>query len=126
MPTMTKIQDNLSYNVLDMICDEATIAGQKFEYTNIVKVCVRLGIRDSVHKLRVRISRDSYDFQSWARVERWDGKQWQLVHSLAGTDERVKFLPTSYAAAHDLRGAQEQFGDLSTELLKTAMRIVAG
>ena len=36
------------------------------------------------HKLRIRIKRDSYDFQSYARIELWSeplGK-WNFVHSI--------------------------------------------
>ena len=36
------------------------------------------------HKLRIRIKRDSYDFQSFARIELWsetEGK-WNFVHSI--------------------------------------------
>lgn len=36
------------------------------------------------HKLRICIKRDSYDFQSYARIELWsdtEGK-WNLVHSI--------------------------------------------
>jgi len=33
-------------------------------------------------KLRVKIRSDSYDFQSYARVHRWDGTEWKLVHSV--------------------------------------------
>lgn len=36
------------------------------------------------HKLRIRIKRVNYDFQSWARVDLWsetEGK-WNFVHSI--------------------------------------------
>ncbi|PQV65276.1 hypothetical protein B1R32_10113 [Abditibacterium utsteinense] len=36
------------------------------------------------HKLRIRIKRDSYDFQSFARIELWsetEGK-WNFAHSI--------------------------------------------
>jgi hypothetical protein len=33
-------------------------------------------------RFRVEIKRDAYDFQSWARIERWDGQRWREVHRL--------------------------------------------
>ena len=32
--------------------------------------------------LKISIKRDSYDFQSYARLSRWDGKQWNLVSEI--------------------------------------------
>lgn len=34
-------------------------------------------------KLRIDIKSDAYRAQSHARIERWDGEQWQLVWSIA-------------------------------------------
>ena len=36
-------------------------------------------VRNDEHSLRVTIRRNAFDEQSWARVHRWDGTQWQLV-----------------------------------------------
>ena len=32
------------------------------------------------HKLWVKIERNAYDNQSWARVKRWSGSKWELVY----------------------------------------------
>lgn len=34
------------------------------------------------HRLQVRIKSDSYDFQSHAVIERWNGDEWKQVHSI--------------------------------------------
>lgn len=52
------------------------------------------------HKLRVDIRRDSYDFQSSAKIERWDGDQWREVHSLhygAMATGRWAEVPSAFA-----------------------------
>jgi hypothetical protein len=45
---------------------------------------VRIVKTEKGHKLRISIKRDSYDFQSYARIELWsdtEGK-WNFVHSI--------------------------------------------
>jgi hypothetical protein len=37
------------------------------------------------HKLRVIIKSDCYDFQSSARIQRWDGDKWHDVHFIGGS-----------------------------------------
>ena len=39
-------------------------------------------LRWGEHKLRVRIKSDSYAFQSFARIERWNGERWYEVHHI--------------------------------------------
>jgi hypothetical protein len=39
-----------------------------------------LMLRD--HRLRVEIRSDAYEDQSYARIKRWDGNQWQFLHDL--------------------------------------------
>lgn len=34
------------------------------------------------HKLRVQVRSDTYKFQNVARVDRWDGRMWQLVWAI--------------------------------------------
>ena len=38
--------------------------------------------QDQSAKLRIKIKSDSYKFQSFARVEKWDGDKWREVHSI--------------------------------------------
>lgn len=50
-----------------------------------------------IHKLRIEICSDSYAFQCYARIERWDGSQWQEVeHVHHGNMETPNSL--AYAA----------------------------
>jgi hypothetical protein len=37
------------------------------------------------HKLRIHIKCDPYPAQAYARIQRWDGAQWQELHTLKGT-----------------------------------------
>lgn len=48
---------------------------QSWVYTRIVKL-------DDGQKLRVRIVRNAYDFQSSAFCDRWDGSQWHTVNAM--------------------------------------------
>ena len=47
---------------------------QSWEFEDILRL-------EDGQKLAIRIKRDSYDHQSYARVDRWDGAKWQLVVS---------------------------------------------
>ena len=48
-------------------------SGQSWHYTGTFKSVLSNG---TTHTLRVRIERNAYDFQSSARVERWNGDKW--------------------------------------------------
>ena len=37
---------------------------------------------DSGQRFRIEIRRNAYDNQSYARIKRWDGSQWQFVTSV--------------------------------------------
>lgn len=39
-------------------------------------------LESSIERLRIRISRNDYDFQSFAIIERHDGSRWHEVHTL--------------------------------------------
>lgn len=41
------------------------------------------------HRLQVSIDRDSYDFQSSAKISRWDGAEWKAVASIPYTEMRT-------------------------------------
>jgi hypothetical protein len=56
-------------------------AGQEVNYVELVQLPSHL---DRPHRLRIRIRADSYVAQSWAKVERWDGGQWQEVYTIEG------------------------------------------
>lgn len=111
----------------ECVAEDFTVTGQSIHYVNIVTSGVTLGTAGGTvrERFRVVIHRDSHTFQSYARVEVWRRDGWTLVHALPGEDVRVDDLPTKYAAAHDTSGAREQFGDLSSDLLELATRVVA-
>lgn len=54
---------------------------QDVDYVEVLKV--------GDHKLRVKIRSNSYAVQSYARVERWDGSQWQFLHELGQGNMRT-------------------------------------
>jgi len=60
---------------MQTITSEIGNGGQDVVFTEILAL-------DDGTKLRVSIRSDSYAFQSYARVDRWDGAKWQRVHSI--------------------------------------------
>jgi hypothetical protein len=116
---------NVSYRVLDLIAEDFTVRAHSVDYANVVRLGTRRGVIDSAATLRVTIHCDGYDDQSYAKVEVWRADGWTLVHYVHGADARVKDLPRRASANADALGAREQYGDLSTELIKLATRVVA-
>lgn len=47
------------------------------------------------HRLRLVIKRDFYDFQSFARVQRWNGTKWEFVDNIAYAN--MKSQASTYA-----------------------------
>lgn len=69
-------------------------ADQSWYFTRIIKV-------DAI-KLKVSIIRNAYDDQSKAKVYKWDGNQWHVVHSLPITDcvcKRISYVTQNITAA---------------------------
>lgn len=46
-------------------------------------------VEETGERLRVTIRRDFYEFQSYAKLERWDGEQWQEVVHKHGSETIV-------------------------------------
>lgn len=73
-------------------------------------------------KLRIKIKSDSYKFQSFARIERWDGTQWQEVASLhygaMKTEAGLCYKPNQ--SGRDFRNFEADYD----ELLKQAKAIL--
>jgi len=46
------------------------------------------------HRLRLRIRHNAYDFQSYGRIERWNGDQWFVVHVIPGVSLKGKMSYT--------------------------------
>lgn len=70
--------------------------------------------------IKVKIRSNPYDFQSHARVYRWDGNQWQLVHNI---------LPTNMKTPHGLSNGhhddmEADFKADRDELLRVAKEIL--
>jgi hypothetical protein len=74
----------------------------------------------TLHKLRVTVKRDSYDEQSWARIELWSGASWTLMQRLSGHEKIMKGLPSS---VHDGVSAQS-FAKVHDELLRVASELL--
>lgn len=120
MPTATATRTST-----ELIAEDFVKTRQALEYTNIVSCVLHRGGTHHIDatKFRVVIKRDSFEFQSYARVETWRADGWSVVHALRGEDPRVADLPTY--TCRDLVGARAQFGDLSTDLLDIAVQVVA-
>ncbi len=76
-------------------------------------------VKVGTHKLRTRIRRNAYDFQSSALVERWDGDKWRNVCSAPIMEcecRRVSYVQNGITAAH--------FENDHKRLLKEALAIV--
>ena len=69
------------------------------------------------HKLRVDIQADTYDFQSHARIERWDGNQWQLVAFLLYPEMKTKYGAIRAAKSDDFRLDRDRLINLATAIL---------
>jgi hypothetical protein len=109
---------------VELIADDFVKTGQALEQTTIVTCKLRRNEGgDSFERFRVVIKRDSYEFQSYARVEVWRRDGWTIVHALRGEDPCVANLPTHHT--RDLEAAAEQFGGLVTDLIDVAGRVVA-
>ena len=65
---------------------------------------VRLGTAQGDRKFRSTLRRDSYDFQSYAKVELWTPAGWTEVVTLRGEHPVMAELP-SYAVPADRRDA---------------------
>jgi len=89
---------------------------QSLNYTRIVSAGDR--------RFRVTIKRDSYDNQSYARVEAWtDSAGWALVHSLPLGDCEHRS-----ASHHDRQWEQriDLFRATAVELLAVAAQVTGG
>jgi hypothetical protein len=69
------------------------------------------------HKLKVSILSDSYDFQCHARVSRWDGSQWQLVHQIRNMATRDKLAYCQSYSEKDFTKDRDELLRVAGELL---------
>ena len=69
------ILDNLGNLLMPRVIGEwMWHADQSWRYKVLVATCRK-------DRLEVHVRRDAYDYQSFARVDRWDGDEWQMVTS---------------------------------------------
>jgi hypothetical protein len=73
-------------------------------------------VRFGDHTFKVAIRSDSYSFQSWAKVSRWDGSQWQIVHSI-----HYSSMTTQHGGSKSLTKAS--FRKDRTELVRVAREV---
>jgi len=52
------------------------------------KALLRMTLGGTAHSLRVEIRYDSYQDQSWGKIERWNGSEWKEVFTLSGRQLR--------------------------------------
>ena len=57
---------------------EITRNSQNIVYTSLVQI--------GRGRYKVRIVSNAYEDQSYAKIERWDGERWNLVHCIDGLD----------------------------------------
>lgn len=74
---------------------------------------------DPAHKLRVRIRSNSYDFQCYSVVERWDGAKWHQVHKLQERKTQVGMA----RRRRDYRN--DEFAKDRDELVRVAKEVLA-
>lgn len=71
------------------------------------------------HKLKIDIRRNAYDNQSHARIERWNGSEWKLVHHKPIMDCRCAIV--SYVE----KNVEKRLFEIDADgLLNDAMKIV--
>lgn len=100
---------------METIDTQIGVGNQDVVYTEI------LASRDLGAKLQVRIVSDTYAFQSKAVVSRWDGTQWQVVHSLHHS--QMQTAP-SLCFAGKPKQVQASFKADRDQLLKVATAIL--
>ena len=76
-------------------------------------------LKDGDKKIRIRIRRDSYTFQSHAVAELWDGKKWHQVHSIHYAN-----MKTATGLEFKKNLAASDFAADRKELLRVAKEII--
>ena len=74
------------------------------------------------HKIRIKIKSDSYKFQSFAKVEKWDGDKWREVHSIHHGSMTTPAGLDSWARREGL--AESHFKADRKELLRVAVAVI--
>lgn len=84
---------------------------------DVIKVSQADGVNQ--HTLQIEIRSDSYQNQCYARVKRWDGEKWQLVHFIPNAD-----MKTPKGLAYMDGGFERQFVSDRQDLINVASAIL--
>ncbi len=71
---------------IEPIDERATESNGDVMYVGHVRYRQGTGSMSPTHTLRVRIRWNSHEFQSWGKIERWDGTEWREVATRIGDD----------------------------------------
>lgn len=123
LATTKKDHDMPTAPVVNTLSSRYWQGRQSWEYEELLEV--------GGHRLRVRIDCDSYDFQSSAVCERWDGNAWREVSRLAGQamnaqhGDSVNRGPVNYTAK-DLNPAARAAFEADRNILVAEAKLVLG
>lgn len=83
------------------------------------------------YKLRIKIKSDSYDFQSYAFIELWNGQEWKEVHKIHYASMKTPYGLSSNQHNQGEKTSQQIFENNESyfnsdrlELLKIAKSII--
>jgi hypothetical protein len=77
------------------------------------------------YKLKVEIKSDSYKKQCYARVKRWSGNQWNLVHSINDMKTPTGLYAHQKYRKQSAPGDESEFQLDRDELLRVAKEILS-
>jgi hypothetical protein len=109
--TVLSAEDGGDYNV---ISERLYNSNQSWMYQLIVNI--------EGHKLRVSIKRNAYDFQSYAKIMRWDGHKWHFITSMP--IETCKCAAVSYVMRRDEHFDISLFRKDAKQLIEEAKEVV--
>ena len=69
-------------------------------------------------KFRISVKRDSYDFQSHGKIDRWDGDKWHRVHAVPYPD-----LACLEVSPYDRSPDRTPFEEDAAALYRVAMAV---
>jgi len=75
------------------------------------------------HKLKVSIKSDSYEFQSYARISRWNGEKWVNVYSIHFNKMKTTHGLISYSERNEVCNSRH-FQEDRDQLIKVAKEII--
>ena len=105
---------------MNIISKAISEGSQSVEYVEILDL--PSVYQDQSAKLRIKIKSDSHKFQSFARVEKWDGDKWREVHSI---HHGIMSTPAGLISRPRREGlAETHFKADRKELLRVAKGIV--